>query len=162
VTCIWECPVWTSAVAPFTPTEGCVVILSHSWKNARILQRLSYHQILPSPFQFTFPIIVSCYHIQQGWAQHGSCTSLVRLALLSSHAVSSVATVRYTERIETCFFFIYFSDRAYSYNSGKWPTWRTVSSILCLFESSTCFEQGCAHLQEDNCINTTSGIITPC
>ena len=29
-----------------------------------------------------------------------------------------------------------------------------------LFESSTCFEQPCAHPQEDNCINTTSGINT--
>jgi hypothetical protein len=28
------------------------------------------------------------------------------------------------------------------------------------FESSTCFEQPCAHPQEDNCINTPSGIIT--
>jgi hypothetical protein len=44
--------------------------------------------------------------------------------------------------------------------SGKWPTWRTISSIICLFESSTCFEQLCAYLQEDNCMNTTSGIIT--
>jgi len=35
-----------------------------------------------------------------------------------------------------------------------------TSSIICLFESSTCFEQLCAHLQEDNCIITTSGIIT--
>jgi hypothetical protein len=26
------------------------------------------------------------------------------------------------------------------YNSGKWPTWCTVSSIICLFECSTCFE----------------------
>jgi len=34
--------------------------------------------------------------------------------------------------------------------------------IICLFESSICFEQLCAHLQEDNCINTTSGIITVC
>jgi hypothetical protein len=41
-------------------------------------------------------------------------------------------------------------------NSGKWPTWRTVSSIICLFESSTCFEPLCAHLQEDNCINPYS------
>jgi len=32
--------------------------------------------------------------------------------------------------------------------------------MICLFESSTCFEQPCAHTQEDNCINTTSGIIT--
>ena len=47
-------------------------------------------------------------------------------------------------------------------NSGKWPTWRTISSIICLFGSSTCFEQLCAHPQEDNCINTTSGIITLC
>ena len=29
--------------------------------------------------------------------------------------------------------------------------------VECLFESSTCFEQICAHPQEDNCINTTSG-----
>jgi hypothetical protein len=33
--------------------------------------------------------------------------------------------------------------------------------IIRLFESSTCFEQLCAHPQEENCINTTSGIITP-
>jgi len=32
--------------------------------------------------------------------------------------------------------------------------------MIRLFESSTCFEQPCAHSQEDNCINTTSGIIT--
>ena len=37
-----------------------------------------------------------------------------------------------------------------------------ISSIICLFESSTCFEQLCAHLQEGNCINTTSGIISLC
>jgi len=38
--------------------------------------------------------------------------------------------------------------------------WHTVSSMICLFESSTCFEQLCAHPQEDNCVNTTSDIIT--
>jgi hypothetical protein len=48
------------------------------------------------------------------------------------------------------------------HNSSKWPTWRTISSIICLFESSTCFEQLCSHLHEDNCINTSSGIITLC
>jgi len=32
--------------------------------------------------------------------------------------------------------------------------------MIYLFESSTCFEHLCAHSQEDNCINTTSGIIT--
>jgi hypothetical protein len=32
--------------------------------------------------------------------------------------------------------------------------------MICLFEYSTCFEQPCAHPQEDNCIDTTSGIIT--
>ena len=26
-------------------------------------------------------------------------------------------------------------------------------SMMCLFESSTCFEQPCAHPREDNCIN---------
>jgi len=35
----------------------------------------------------------------------------------------------------------------------------TISSITCLYESCTCFEQLCAHPQEDNCIDTTSGII---
>ena len=37
-----------------------------------------------------------------------------------------------------------------------------ISSIICLFESSKCFEQLCAHLQEENCINTTSGITKVC
>jgi len=32
--------------------------------------------------------------------------------------------------------------------------------MICLFESSTCFEQLCAHPKEDDCINTISGIIT--
>jgi len=32
--------------------------------------------------------------------------------------------------------------------------------LIRLFESSTCFERLCAHPQEDNCMNTTSGIIT--
>jgi len=65
--------------------------------------------------------------------------------------------------VSTVFVYVHiyiFSDRASSYNSLKWPTWRTISSIICLFESSTCFEQLCAHHQEDNCITTTSGIIT--
>jgi len=34
--------------------------------------------------------------------------------------------------------------------------------MIYLFESSTCFKQLCAHSQEDNCINTTSGIISLC
>jgi hypothetical protein len=32
--------------------------------------------------------------------------------------------------------------------------------MICLFASSTRFEQLCARPQEDNCINTTSGKIT--
>jgi hypothetical protein len=44
-------------------------------------------------------------------------------------------------------------------NSCRWPTWRTLSSIIWLFQSSTCFELLCAHPQEDSCINTTSGIL---
>jgi len=32
--------------------------------------------------------------------------------------------------------------------------------MTCLFESSTCFEQLCAHPRENSSINTTSGIIT--
>jgi len=31
--------------------------------------------------------------------------------------------------------------------------------MMCLYESSTCFEQLCAHPQKEKCINTTSGII---
>jgi len=34
--------------------------------------------------------------------------------------------------------------------------------MMRLFESSTCFEQLCPRYQENNCINTTSGLITPC
>ena len=33
-------------------------------------------------------------------------------------------------------------------------------SIIYLFKSSTCFEHLCAHLQEDNCMNTTSDSTT--
>jgi len=32
--------------------------------------------------------------------------------------------------------------------------------MIGLYESSTCFEQTCAHPQGDSCINITSGIIT--
>jgi len=58
--------------------------------------------------------------------------------------------------------YIYLSDSVSLYNSGRWPIWRTITSIICLFESSTCSEQLCAHPQVDSCINTTSGIITVC
>jgi hypothetical protein len=34
--------------------------------------------------------------------------------------------------------------------------------MIRLFESSTCFEQLCAHPQEDNCMNTIFSIITLC
>jgi hypothetical protein len=52
-------------------------------------------------------------------------------------------------------------NNLHSHNPGRWPTRRTISFIICLFKSSTCFKQHCAHPQ-DNCINTTSGIITLC
>jgi len=32
--------------------------------------------------------------------------------------------------------------------------------LICLLHSSRCFEHYCAHLREDNCINTASGIVT--
>jgi len=32
--------------------------------------------------------------------------------------------------------------------------------LIHLLYSSTCFEHYCAHLQEDNCISTASGIVT--
>ena len=50
----------------------------------------------------------------------------------------------------------------YFFNTGKWPTWRTTFYITRLFQSSTCFEETRAHHQEVNCINTASGIVTPC
>jgi len=34
--------------------------------------------------------------------------------------------------------------------------------LISLLHSSTCFEHYCAHIQEDNCINTASGIVTLC
>jgi len=34
--------------------------------------------------------------------------------------------------------------------------------IICLLQSSTCFEQTRAHHQEVNCINPASGIVTVC
>jgi hypothetical protein len=58
------------------------------------------------------------------------------------------------------YFLIFFSDRAFSYISGRWPTWHTVSSIIRLFEISACFEHPCAQPQEENCINTTCGVVT--
>jgi hypothetical protein len=40
-------------------------------------------------------------------------------------------------------------DRAASpYNSGKWPTWRTILFFICLLQSSTCFEQ--PHHHQEN------------
>ena len=71
--------------------------------------------------------------------------------------------IKYTSwQVANSHIILYFSDCASSYNSGRYPTWHTFSSIIHLFESSTCFEQLCAHPQEDNCINTMSGIITLC
>jgi len=32
--------------------------------------------------------------------------------------------------------------------------------LIHLLHSSTCFKHYCAHLQEDSCINTASGIVT--
>jgi hypothetical protein len=32
--------------------------------------------------------------------------------------------------------------------------------LIHLLRSSTCFEHYCAHLQEDNCVNTPDGIVT--
>jgi hypothetical protein len=58
-------------------------------------------------------------------------------------------------------YFFYFSDCASLYNSGRWPTWHTVSSIICLCGSSTCFEQLYAHPQEDNCINPLNPELSP-
>ena len=52
---------------------------------------------------------------------------------------------------------LYFSNHAPSYNSTR----RTTASIICLLESSTCFEQLCAHLKEDNCINPLNAELNP-
>jgi len=49
-------------------------------------------------------------------------------------------------------FFITILELTKKCNSGRWLPLRTISSIICLFESSTCFEQILTHSQEDNCI----------
>jgi len=46
--------------------------------------------------------------------------------------------------------------RIYLVSDQHYPLFYT----LYLFRSSTCFEQFCAHPQEDNCTNRTSGITT--
>jgi len=74
---------------------------------------------------------------------------LARLVLCSRRAIHVLKPVWCVTLLSV----LYVSDCASSYNSGRWPTWRTVSSIICLFKSSKCFEQLCAHPQEDNCIN---------
>jgi hypothetical protein len=56
--------------------------------------------------------------------------------------------------------FLYFADHVSSYNSGRWPTWRIISFVMCLFGSSTCFEQLRARPQEDNCINLSAPSFT--
>ena len=37
-----------------------------------------------------------------------------------------------------------------------------INNMYVTLQSSTCFEHQHAHLQEDNCINTASGIVTLC
>jgi hypothetical protein len=39
--------------------------------------------------------------------------------------------------------------QTFTYNSCKWPTWRTFLFSTCLFQFSTCFEQPRAHHQEN-------------
>jgi len=99
-------------------------------------------------------------------SKDNNCLSSIRERLAVSRDVLifpfRIIPVKGPCELLAAIFLIYFSERASSYNSGKWPNWRTISSIICFFESSTCFEQLCALLQEDNCINTTSGIITLC
>jgi hypothetical protein len=68
----------------------------------------------------------------------------MQLSLFCNVTLFKKDTVKRSWEIVTKFYF----------NSGRWPTWRTISSITCLLESSTFFEQLCAHLQEDNCIHT--------
>jgi len=42
------------------------------------------------------------------------------------------------------------------------PDAQFLYSIILLLQSSTCFEQRCAHHQEVSCINTAYGIVTLC
>ena len=42
------------------------------------------------------------------------------------------------------------------------PDAQFLYSIIRLLQSSTCFEERCAHHQEVKCINTASGIVTLC
>jgi hypothetical protein len=50
----------------------------------------------------------------------------------------------------------------YEYNF--WYNHSVLVAVWCAGEDGThhVFEQTCAHPQEDNCMNTTSGIITLC
>jgi hypothetical protein len=95
-------------------------------------------------------------HIQTGW-----CSILDFGAAMKTVTVinQQVWICQYNSRY---ILFVQIRIQDYEISSGRYPTWRTISSIICLFESSTCFKQLCAHPQEDNCINTTYGIITLC
>jgi len=46
------------------------------------------------------------------------------------------------------------------YRHSLWVTVQYTGYERTLLHSSTCFEHYCAHLQEDSCINTASGIVT--
>jgi len=93
-----------------------------------------------------------CVHHRTGRHNNDASVRLCYVALYvwcSPASLALVLTLSHTKGIK-------YLNRYYK--SGRYPTWRTISSMICLFESSTCFEQHCAHPQEDNCINTTSGV----
>ena len=55
--------------------------------------------------------------------------------------------------------FLYFVHRAFWYNDLT-NLMHKFFILIRLLYSCTCFEHCCAHLQEENCINTASGVVT--
>jgi hypothetical protein len=122
--------------------------------------------VVKFPFSFAVSsyicILDTMYRIDSDWSFKDLVNTTASWVCHHRPSRLSVHDTSITRIQISATFFVCFSDLVSSYNSGRWPTWRTISSMICLFESSTCFEQLCAHPQEDSCMNTISGIITLC
>jgi len=74
--------------------------------------------------------------------------------------------VNNTNNYQSCFYFFFFYILS-TVHPNKMIVF-FFTNFMCKFfilihllHSSTCFEHYCAHPQEDNCISTASGIVTP-
>jgi len=122
------------------------------------IMQLHIMQFCPNPCHF-FPVSST------DSSQHHYLQTPVTFSLSAPQILLNTITFKHTRyltfevttkvTIRTAVFWIvtscYLVHR--HHHSGRWPTWRTISSMICLSESSTCFQQLCAHPQEDNCIN---------